>query len=77
MVLSTDRKESASKVSSRRGSARGRPAGPARGRFICRWTGSDRGAGLGEFEGEADIRSSERRSSSSAFRFREPVIDVG
>lgn len=66
----TLRNDSASSVSSSLGRASGLPAGPDLTRFVCRWAGSERVGGFGEFDGEKDIRSSAEGSSSSAFRFR-------
>ena len=77
MSLSTVRSDSASRVSRSRGRASGRPAAPARGRFIERDAGRDCDGMLGEDEGEADILSSSRRSSSSAFLFRPLVEPIG
>jgi hypothetical protein len=71
IVWRTDRRDSASSVSRRRGSARGRPATSLAldlfaGRAIVR------GAKAGEFWGEMLMLSS--MPSSSAFRFRDPIL---
>ncbi len=66
----TLRNDSASRVSSSLGRASGLPAGPDLTLLMCRWAGSERVEGTGEFDGENDIRSSAEGSSSSAFLFR-------
>jgi hypothetical protein len=64
---------SADSVSSRRGSARGRPVVFVRGRFIRRDDAAALGRDLlgidGELDGEADMRVSMSVPSSSDFRF--------
>lgn len=72
----TPRSDSASNVSRSRGRASGRPRTPCLARFVCRWAGNDCEETFGEFDGDEDILSSGRGSSSSAFRFRlvEPLV---